>query len=134
MGFHGLNLWAVLVAAISAFVLGGLWYAPFLLGGVWKKANGFGADEPPAAGVKIFAISFVLSLVMALNLAMFLNDPKTNLAWGATAGFLAGFGWVTMGIGIVALFERRPWAYVWINGGYLTVALVVMGAILGGWR
>ena len=33
MGFHGLNYWAVLVAAIAAFVLGGLWYAPFLFGG-----------------------------------------------------------------------------------------------------
>ncbi len=83
---------------------------------------------------KIFVISFVLSVVMALNLAMFLNDPKTNMAWGATAGFLAGFGWVAMGIGIVSLFERRPWSYVLVNGGYLTVALVVMGAILGGWR
>jgi len=71
---------------------------------------------------------------MALNLAMFLNDPKTNLSWGATAGFLAGFGWVVMGIGIGSLFERRPWSYVLVNGGYLTVALVVMGAILGGWR
>jgi hypothetical protein len=134
MGFHGLNLWAVLVAAISAFVLGGLWYAPFLFGGAWKKANVFGANEPPPAGAKIFVISFVLSLVMALNLAMFLNDPKTNVAWGATAGFLAGFGWVAMGIAIVSLFERRPWSYVLVNGGYLTVALVVMGAILGGWR
>jgi Protein of unknown function (DUF1761) len=134
MGFHGLNLWAVLVAAISAFVLGGLWYAPFLFGGLWKKANGFGADEPPAANARIFILSFLLSLVMALNLAMFLNDPKTNPAWGATAGFLAGFGWVAMGIGIVSLFERRPWSYVLVNGGYLTVALVVMGAILGGWR
>ena len=71
---------------------------------------------------------------MALNLAMFLNDPKTTLVWGATAGFLAGCGWVGMGLGIVSLFERRPWSYVLINGGYLTVALVPMGAILGGWR
>jgi hypothetical protein len=134
MGFHGLNVWAVLVAAISAFVLGGLWYAPFLFGGAWKKANGSGADELPPAGVKVFVISFLLSLVMAVNLAMFLNDAKTNLVWGATAGFLAGFGWVAMGIGIVSLFERRPWLYVLVNGGYLTVALAVMGAILGGWR
>lgn len=71
---------------------------------------------------------------MAFNLAMFLNDPKTTLAWGATAGFLAGFGWVAMGMGIVSLFERRPFSYVLINGGYLTLALVIMGAILGGWR
>jgi Protein of unknown function (DUF1761) len=72
--------------------------------------------------------------VMAVNLAMFLNDPKTTLAWGATAGFLAGFGWVAMGMGIVALFERRSLKYVLINGGYLTVALTAMGAILGAWR
>jgi hypothetical protein len=134
MGFHGLNIAAVLVSAFSAFVLGGLWYAPFLFGRAWKRANGFGDDQPPPAGPKIFVVSFVLSVVMALNLAMFLNDPKTTMAWGATAGFLAGFGWVAMGIGIVSLFERRPWSYVLVNGGYLTVALVVMGAIIGGWR
>jgi Protein of unknown function (DUF1761) len=134
MNFHTLNPWAVLAAAASAFALGGLWYSPLLFSGAWKKANGFGRDEPPAANAKIFGISFVLSLVMALNLAMFLNDPKTTLVWGATAGFLAGCGWVGVGLGIVSLFERRPWTYVLINGGYLTVAMVLMGAILGGWR
>ncbi len=134
MNFHALNIWAILAAAVSAFVLGGLWYSPMIFGPAWKRANRFGTDEPPAATAKIFAISFVLSLVMALNLAMFLNDPKTNLAWGATAGFLAGFGWVAMGIGIVSLFERRRLSYVLINGGYLTVALTLMGAILGAWR
>ena len=134
MPLQHLNYWAILVAAISAFMVGGLWYSPLLLEPMWKRVNGFGADEPPAATPKIFAISFILSLVMSLNLAMFLNDPKTTAAWGATAGFLAGFGWVLMGIGIVSQFERRPLGYVLVNGGYLTVALVIMGAILGAWR
>src|SRR3954469_24515513 len=134
MTFQSLNLWAVLAAAVSAFVLGGLWYSPALFGKAWKLANGFGADEPAAASGKIFALSFVLSLVMALNLAMFLNDPKTTVAWGATAGLLAGLGWAAMGLGIVALFERRPLAYSLINGGYLAVALTLMGAVLGAWR
>ena|ERR1700676_1350147 len=134
MTLQNLNLWAILVAAASAFLVGGLWYSPIMFGPVWKKANRFGSDEPPPATAKIFAVSFVLSLVMAFNLAMFLNDVKTTLAWGATAGFLAGFGWVTMGVGIVSLFERRPWIYVVVNGGYLTTALVLMGAILGAWR
>ena len=134
MNMATLNWWAILAAAVSAFLVGGLWYSPVLFGRLWKTANGFGPDEPPAATPKIFALSFVLSLAMAFNLAMFLNDPKTNLAWGATAGFLAGFGWVFMGIGVVALFERRPWSYVIVNGGYVTIALVLMGAILGGWR
>ena len=134
MPLQHLNYWAILVAAVSAFLLGGLWYSPFLLEPLWKKVNGFAAGEPPPATPKIFAISFILSLVMTFNLAAFLNDPKTTAAWGATAGFLAGFGWVAMGIGIVSLFERRPLGYVIVNGGYLTVVLVVMGAILGAWR
>ena len=103
-------------------------------GARWKNANGFGAGEPPTAGGKVFALSFALSLVMAVNLALFLNDPKTTQGWGVAAGFVAGFGWVAMGLAIVSLFARRSWAYVRINGGYLTVALVLMGAILGGWR
>ena len=133
MGFHSLNYLAVLAAAFSAFLIGGLWYSPVLLGGAWKRANGFQSDVP-GAGPKVFALALILSLVMAVNIAMFLNDPKTSVAWGAAAGFLAGFGWAAMGIGIVALFERRSAKYVLINGGYLTVALTVMGAILGAWR
>ena len=89
MNLHTLNIWAVIAAAVSAFLIGGLWYSPVLLGAAWKRANGFTAD-PPAAGPKGFAIAFLLSVVMSFNLAMFLNAPGTTLAWGATAGFLAG--------------------------------------------
>ncbi|MES2391749.1 MAG: DUF1761 domain-containing protein [Acidobacteriota bacterium] len=135
MNLHTLNVWAILVAAIAAFLLGGLWYSPLLFVKPWKRANGF-PEEPAARGnmAKIFGLSLLFTLVMSFNLAMFLNDPKTTTAWGATAGFLAGFGWVMMGIAIISLFERRPWTYVLINGGYLTAALTLMGAILGAWR
>ena len=134
MTMDTLSLWAVLVAALSAFLVGGLWYSPLLFGKLWEKANRFGVGQVPTATWQTFAGSFILSLIMAFNLAMFLNDPKTTAAWGATAGFLAGFGWVAMGIGILSLFECRPWSYVLVNGGFLTAALVLMGAILGAWR
>jgi hypothetical protein len=134
MNLHTLNVWAILVAAIVAFVLGALWYSPPLFGKAWQRANRFGAGEPEKAGASGMLTAFLLTLVMSANLAMFLNDSKTTLAWGATAGFLAGFGWVAMGLGIISIFERKPWSYVLVNGGFLTVALVVMGAILGGWR
>jgi hypothetical protein len=134
MRIHDLNVWAILAATVSAFVLGGLWYSQMLFGKAWRKANGFGDGEPQPAGGLVFGISFILCLVMAINLAMFLHDPKTDLIWGATAGLLAGFGWAAMGLGVVSLFERRPLSYMLINGGYLTFALTLMGAILGGWR
>jgi Protein of unknown function (DUF1761) len=126
-----LNYWAVLAAAVAAFAIGGIWYRVF--SAPWMKANGF-QTAPAGNPAKIFGISFLFSLVMAFNLAKFLDAPGTTAMWGATAGFLAGFGWCFMGIGIICLFERKAWSYLLINGGYLTVALTIMGLILGVWR
>jgi len=129
------NWLAVVVAALSTFALGGLWYSPALFGRVWMAENNL-TDEKLRNGniAKIFGLSFVFSLLMSANLAMFLAEPKTSASWGATAGFLAGFGWVALGIAIVALFERKSWKYIFINAGYMTVAFVLMGLILGTWR
>jgi hypothetical protein len=80
-----------------------------------------------------FGLAFLFAVVMAFNLAMFLNGPDTTMAWGATAGALAAV-WAVLAIGTVALFERRPPAYTLVNGGYWLVSFVVMGAILGAWR
>ena len=52
----------------------------------------------------VFGASFVLSLLIAFNLAAFLAGAP-NLAWGLTAGALAGIGWVATAMGITYLFE-----------------------------
>lgn len=135
MDMSKLNWLAISAATVAAFILGGLWYSPLLFHKGWMRANGFTEKNLEGANqARIFGVAFIFTFIMAFNLAMFLNDDKTTMAWGATAGFLAGFGWAALGLGIVALFERRPWSYTLINGGYLTLALVVMGAIIGGWR
>ena len=129
-----INYLAVVVAAVSAFVIGGLWYSPLLFQKPWMAVNKLTEADLKGGEAKIFGISFVLCLVMAANLAAFLAGPDTTTAWGATAGALAGVGWVALGLGVVSLFERRPLAYSLINGGYWAVAMTVMGAILGAWR
>jgi hypothetical protein len=82
----------------------------------------------------IFGLAFVLSLLMAANLAFFISGPETTLGFAVGAAVAAGLGWAAFGLGVVALFERRPLSYFLINGGYLTVAFAVMGVILGLWR
>ena len=135
MPVANLNWMAIIAAALSTFVLGGIWYSPVLFGRAWMRACGFTEQDLKRGNTgQIFGLSFLFSLMMAGNLAMFLNDPKTTAAWGATAGFLAGFGWVALSIAIIALFERRNWKYILINGGYMTVAFVLMGLIIGAWR
>ncbi len=130
-----LNWLAVLASAVSSFALGGLWYSKALFGRTWMSVNNLTeADLAQGNMVKIFGLSFLFAVMMAANLAAFLADSKTNAVWGATAGFLAGFGWVALGIATIALFERRSWKYILINGGYVTVSLVIMGLIIGAWR
>ena len=128
------NWLAVLVAGISAFVLGGVWYSPALFGKAWMTENNMTVDDVKKGNKgKIFGWSFILSLVMAANLGMFINTPGTNLQQGIIYGLLTGL-WIFCGIAIVALFEHKSAKYIFINGGYMLVALGLMGAIIGIWR
>jgi len=134
---NGINWWAVLVAGISAFVVGGVWYSPGLFGRAWMKDNNFTEEQIKKGGNKgkIFGFTLIFSLLMSVNLAMFLSTPaaKADIAWGATAGFLAGI-WTFCAIAIHSLFELKPWRLIFINGFYSVVALILMGAIIGAWR
>lgn len=135
MDYSSINYFAVLAAAVSTFVLGALWYSPMLFGKAWMRANNFTESEVQTfSKARMFGWSIVFSLVMAINLAMFLGGPGTNATWGMTAGALTGFGWVAMAVAIIAVFENRSWAYIAINGGYMTIAFTIMGLIIGAWR
>ena len=127
------NWLAVIAAAVSMFVIGGVWYSA-LFQKQWMAANGF-SDEDMKRGspAMIFGIAFVLSLLMAANLAFLVSGVPDV---GAVVGYAvaAGLGFAAFGLSVVALFERRPLMYHLINGGYLTVAFAVMGLILGLWR
>lgn len=128
------NPLAILAATVSAFVLGGVWYSPLLFARSWMQAAGLTEEQVKQGRPgRIFGGAFVLTLVMAVNLAAFLG-PKADLAFGLFAGFATGFGWVALGLGVVYLFEHRPLKQLLVNGGYWTVALTVMGGILGAWR
>lgn len=134
MDMSQINYLAVLVAALSSFVIGGIWYSPILFAKAWMVENGF-TEESLKGGSQgmIFGGSFILALIMAFNLAAFLQGPP-DLAWGITAGALAGFGWVACSIGVTYLFERKSMKLFLINAGYHAVTFMIMGGILGIWK
>jgi len=124
----------VIVAGLSAFAVGGIWYSRPLFGNAWMVDSHLTEEQIKQGNKgKIFGFTFVFSLVMAVNLAMFLADAKTTASWGATAGFLAGV-WTFCAIAIHSLFELKSWRYIFINGGYSIVSLTLMGLIIGAWR
>ncbi|MEP7367863.1 MAG: DUF1761 domain-containing protein, partial [Acidobacteriota bacterium] len=63
----------------------------------------------------------------------FLQGPP-DVAWGITAGALAGIGWVAMAMGVTYLFEARSMRLFLIDAGYHVFAFMLMGAILGAWK
>lgn len=130
-----LNYWAVLVCAVLNLAVGALWYSPALFYKAWMKENRFTEEDIKKVNpAKTYGLTLLLSLIISYNLAFFLGDEQTDLSWGATAGFLAGFGFSALIFTIVALFEQRSWKYILINGGYITIYFTLIGAILGAWR
>jgi hydrogenase-4 membrane subunit HyfE len=130
-----INHWAVLVCAVANLALGALWYSPILFYKAWMQENNFTEEDvkkvnPP----KVYGLTLLISAIISYNLAFFLADEKTDMAWGTTAGFLAGFGFSFLIFMVVALFEQRSWKYIFINGGYITVYFTLIGFILGAWR
>jgi len=124
---------AVLVAALSSFLIGGLWYSPLLFGNVWARENALSDEElKRGSPVKIFGGAFLLSLIMAANLAAFIG-PDASWSFGTFAGFAAGLGWVAAALGILYLFERRSLKHFLINASYVVVAMTAMGTVLAAW-
>ncbi|WP_247713589.1 DUF1761 domain-containing protein [Qipengyuania sphaerica] len=124
------NWIAVVVAGVSAFVLGGLWYGP-LFGKAWQAETGL-TDEQLKSGnrAKIYGVSLVLSLLAAFVFAMFLG-PDQPLSFAVGVGFAAGFAWVAASLGINYLFEHRSLKLWLINGGYHTLQFTLYGLVLG---
>jgi hypothetical protein len=126
-----MNVWPILVAAISSFMLGGLWYSPALFGNTWNAENGGVPDKGHPA--KVFGISFAFSLIAAFVFAYWLG-PAPTLETGLRCGTMAGLGLVATSFGINYQFAQRSIKLWLIDGGYHAAQFLVFGAILGLWH
>ena len=130
----GINHFSVLSASILILILGALWYSPLLFYKAWLKVNRFSEEDlSNQNSTKIYGVTLLLALLMCYNLAFFLNDPSTDLAWGTIAGFLTGF-WAAGIFWVVSLFEQKSWKYMLINGGFMLTYFTLAGLIIGAWR
>ncbi len=128
------NWLAVVAAAVSSFVIGGIWYSPAMFLKAWQRGAGLSDDQLQKGHPgKIYGGALVLSLVAAAVFALFLG-PKPDVGFATSAGFAAGLCWVAASFGINYLFERKSLALFLVNGGYHTVQFTVFGLVLGLWH
>ena len=81
----------------------------------------------------IFGSSFMMYLLAAFSLAMFLGTSAT-IGFGIFAGAMIAVFWIGTSKLNNVLFERQKFSLYLIHAGYDLVSFIVMGAIIGGWQ
>ncbi|HTP40156.1 MAG TPA: DUF1761 domain-containing protein [Steroidobacteraceae bacterium] len=133
MNLHSVNWLAALVAALTGFVVGGLWYGP-LFKKPWMRLTGMTKEKGAQANVPLtFGGAYVLNLIGALGLDTVAGDQHVGALCGALIGALAAASLVATALGVIHLFEQRPLRLWLINAGYQVVNFAAMGAVLGAW-
>jgi len=123
-----------IVAVLVKIVVGALWYSPLLFLKEWQRLTGV-SDEAMKGGMAKGMITWIvgaLLMTFVLAHAVFYAGAR-NFGTGAAVGFFNWLGFIL----VVQLDDwaaaKRPFKLLAINAAANLVALVIMGAILGGW-
>lgn len=135
-----LNYLAILVASVSGFVLGALWYGP-LFGKAWMRLTGLAEEDLKNTNfVKVYGITFVMNLVAAYVLAHVLwafsvaMPDVSGVMAGVQGGFWTWLGFIMTVMVTNSLFSRSSQKLAWLDLGYRLVWMVAMGIIIAVWK
>jgi len=158
-----INFLALIAAAVSALVMGFIWYNPKIFGTAWMQAAEMTEDKMKGAQMgKIFALALFFSFLLAFALQFITihqtgalgmiggnieeakpsfqafmddyGDAFRTFKHGVLHGAIAGIFIALPIIGITVLFERKGAKYILINAGYWIVTLAIMGGIVCAWK
>lgn len=132
------NIWAVLLATVSSFAVGFVWYLPSVFGEQWRKLIKMDKktmDKGPANSAWVLTVfaallqAYVLAHVTYLTFSFFSGDSFLSSA-------LTTAGWMWLGFQLTAFithdsFERRPLRLTAINAGNQLATLLAMGLVIG---
>jgi hypothetical protein len=146
-----INFMALICAALIPMIMGFIYYQPAVMGNAWMKANGF-SKEGMGSGPK--PVMYVLALIMSFMLAFFMWGWVTG--GGGVDTFqvtdpVDGHSYVTFQHGVfhgvafsimvllpvfvtMKIFEKRSWAWAFVNLGYWSITVILMNGILSVWR
>lgn len=132
LDYSGVNWVAVVVAAVANVVIGFVWYLPQVFGNRWASETGRPLPQTGQIPVTTYVAGVVIALIVAYVLALLAGAVgAATLVDGATLGFFAWLGFAAPTTASGALYEGRSTTWWAINAGFILVALVVMGAIIG---
>ncbi len=124
----------VLLATLSAFAVGGIWYSPRVFGTGWMSEVGLTPEgieaNPPSAATWAKVATMAAVTAIGLNLVLVAFEVDTT-----TAGALAGGTLAVLFRGTTHFihngFAQRSDKLSFIDTGHDIAAMAVAGAILG---
>ncbi len=127
---------AILLATLLYFVLGAFWFTAFRQ--AWLDGIGRTMQQLQASGKSPFFI-YAIALIGAFILALFLSWLIQTTGNQTTKGgiFIAVLTWACVVLppwSTEYAFEARGLRILVINSGYILTGMIIMGAILGGWK
>lgn len=156
-----MNWWAFLVAALIPMIIGFIWYNPKTpMGAIWMKETEMTDEKMAGANMPlIFALSIFFSFLMSVmvishevihqygaastlmkhheEMLHILTDYQNEFRTfnhGVFHGAILGLCFVLPLFAINGMFERRSWKLIWVNVGFWTICLMLMGGVLCAWQ
>jgi hypothetical protein len=129
VAFAGMNYFAVLIAAVAAYIWGAAYY--MTLSKQWLAAVGI---AQPNRSVAPFIISFVALLIMAFVLAGsigHLGPGNVSIKNGIISGLIIWAGFVATTVVVNNAYPGRKIMLSIIDGIHWLGVLVIQGAVLG---
>jgi ABC-type uncharacterized transport system permease subunit len=137
--FTLINPWAVLVAAIVAYLVGWAWYSPILWAKPWLESRGKTPDDMKGnmKGMPI-AYGFINTLLMSFVIAVFLTlVGTTTLVGSLQVALLLCFGFVVtvkfndlLYTGTPPHWGKRAQLTFLIDSGYQITLFLIVSAII----
>lgn len=129
--FEHVNWFAVVVAALATFVIGGAWYSPLLFLTQWQREMNL-AEAQPRHRARVFGLAYLFSVIACALLAILIQPGASALA-GLGTGLLVGACFVATSFGINYQFANHSLKALLIDGGYHVVQFAAFGLVLGAW-
>ena len=135
---HAGNILAIVVAAVAAWVFGGIYYTT--LSGPWMRALGKTPEQCQTelaaksgiAKVAPFILAFVGELIMAwATYGILTHMNMFTLRAGAISGAALWFGYVLTTIASNYTFQAKRPMMIVLDGGAWLGAMIIIGAIIG---
>jgi hypothetical protein len=135
MQLVGMNVYAIVLAAIASFMFGWLWYG-VLFSDAWLEACGKSREEVKGdtPSPTPFIISFVGLVVMACVLAgvlRHLGADHVTLRSGVITGVFMWLGFVITTMVVNNAFRGAKPSLTLIDGGHWLGVLILQGAVIG---